>query len=657
MGVFAHMFQGCLKSRGVLGGLTKDRHLWRFLADGLNPQSFLWEHLAQDREVFALSTDLSEATDYGNRTVARQVWMQFIRLAKFHKGFPLGLAVLAMNLYCGTRFVIYRADYGWSYIRTTRGWFMGDMMTKVILTVVHDYTMRLSGLQVYSLVGDDEVALSNSYARLARHLHHLRQVGFMVSDADTFISSRLLFYCEEGALVPQRPTHALHVRMRRNQELGYLDYPRIRLLLACYGETDTYSASNVGRFDLLGKESRWVSSNNPRAVAYFQKATLLQAALVPQDSDTLCPFIPIEIGGNGAYYNSPSFMNKIIHDRSRDARETLWRMSSLVSGTFGFRLVRSERLNEVVHKHHIIAPALDAMRQYLPEEAVISFENETQRTLLESVRVRGLESPTQTWVRLSKSLYWNQMFQGRQPALPSFGVSRSFSKGHDSDPKVDLYDFLQHWRNPGFTFKNHSEYFVLRDKVQRIDPLNLGWSWQDLSALNYPAAFHIYSEWMNSEVDFGVQDFESVIDLIVRGQPLPDRIVRRLNLYMESDNYILNTLPQEFSSWYYGIVSRDWRLCANIRRVLSHRAGHNVLVYCFDPAPYLIGRMEDVVDWRHHPEIPERVFREDPGAVLHVDYTEFTDGWPHMGEAIFDTPLECRETRHSGVFYISFAGV
>jgi hypothetical protein len=136
MGVFAHIFQPSLTSRQIKSGLKADRHLWRFLTDVLNPQNTEWGELINNNTVYALSTDLSEATDFGNKDVARQIWHSLIERAE-NPEFPLGLALLAKSKYCGKRFAFVPSQLGYQLVVMQRGWMMGDMMTKVILTLAH----------------------------------------------------------------------------------------------------------------------------------------------------------------------------------------------------------------------------------------------------------------------------------------------------------------------------------------------------------------------------------------------------------------------------------------------------------------------------------------------------------------------------------------
>jgi len=536
-----------------------------------------------------------------------------------------------MTLYCGKRFVfVPRRGGTYSLTVTTRGWFMGDMMTKVILTIVHDYSMRLCDLQVYSLVGDDEVVLSRSRKKLHHHLEVLEQTGFKISQPDTYISRRLMFYCEEGSLVPQGPSFATHVSMRRGTELGYLDYPRIRLLLSQKSETDSYSMTNIGRFSLLGKETKWCYSVNKPAVPLFETASLLQHIIVPQDTDTLCPFTPLEMGGDGSFISDPVFLNKVVQDKCRDPREALYRMSSLMTHSFNFRFVRSERTTEVAHKHHFMMPVYEELSKYLGD-AVIRPRDSTQKTLLRSLKVKGLETPEHTWLRLCRGFHYEQVFKGKLVILePKFEKKLDFKLGRTEDPSVGLMPFIRHWANPGFRFVSPSEYWVQKDLVERVDPLNLQWRWESVDFLRYPSAFEIYSNYLRDEVDFTETAFSDVINLLTRNTPLPERVLRRLNLFMESDSYILSTLPPGPKA-VFGLVTRDLRLCAEVRKRLKGPSSE-CIVYALDPTIYLAGLMyvgKDIRYIRCNPPPDDLDWVEDAGALLHADYTEFTDGFAH----------------------------
>jgi len=646
MGVFAHIFQPSLTARQVRSGLTADRHLWRFLTDVLNPQNKDWGSLI-DENVYSLSTDLSEATDWGNRAVARQIWQALI-VAANNPDFPLGLAVLAKTKYCGKRFAFLPDGSGnYKLVIANRGWLMGDMMTKVILTLAHQYCCELSGLSVYTLVGDDEIALDSDRRRLERHLQNLGLI-FKVSELDTFISQHFAFYCEEGSLVPQKVQDTPHVRMRRGQELDYLDYPRIRLLLPQVIETDAYSMTNIGRFALLGKETRWVHSVNTPACPYFDRAGLLQHILVPQEPDTLCPYTPLEIGGDGGFPYSPAFAAQVINDKSSNPRETLWRLSDLLNNKFGHKFVRTDRLDKVVNKYHLYLPKITKLREILPPESILDASEPAQRALFTSFKHSTIKDPQTVFFDIARGLYYQALLQGKTPVEPTFTIDRQFSAGHTHEPTLDLHMFLETWKNPGFKFQDFWGYFVDTTKISTTNPMNLGWDWSEHRRTRLETR-KVLDLWVKENVNLQDQSLPHILEMIREKKPLPSWMVSRLNLFIESDTYILHVLDRSLAEQeVIGLITRDQRLSLMVKRKLdAWRPQINHVVVCINPAYYLIGRMGEVealcrplgkpVDWSM-PVI------EDPGAMLYVDYTEFDDGFP-LDEGIWDHEIVVRTTR------------
>jgi len=643
MGVFAHIFQPSLTSRQIRSGLKADRHLWRFLTDTLNPQNTEWGELI-DKEVYALSTDLSEATDWGNKSVARQIWQALIERAE-NPDFPLGLALLAKSKYCGKRFAFVPHQGGYRLVTCHRGWLMGDMMTKVILTLAHQYCCEKSHLKVYTLVGDDEIALENDPNKLENHLVTLGQM-FKVSELDTFISSRMAFYCEEGCLVPQSVLDVPHVRMRRGQGLDYLDYPRIRLLLPQPTEVDAYSMSNIGRFALLGKETRWVHSSNPQAKRFFDQASLLQHILVPQEPDCISPYTPIEIGGDGAYPMNGKHMSRVVENKSRNPRETKYRLVALLNGRFGYKFVRSARTDKVVHKHHLYLPKLEAMKDLLPPEAVIVPQDHNHRVMINSLKINMFSDPQSVFFQIAKGLYYQALLQGKKPVEPRFNVDRKFSEGRTEDPTLDYELFMSTWSNPGFKFQNDWGYVVDTTKITKMNPMNLGFDW----SAHVPEKLQLkeyFEDWLRDNSDLLTESLPDLVSLIRENKPLPPRVVNRLNLFMESDSYLLHTLNREWADkGEVALVTRDQRLSLLIEKKLdawNPLVPHRVI--CVDPALYMIGRAYEILS-------EDTPVLEDPGAMLHVDYNEFTDGMPH-DEDIWDRPIGLRKTARGATLLVT----
>lgn len=63
------MLVSCFVNERSKSGLLESDHMWNFLMDNLNPSNPHMETLLNSK-VYALSTDLEEATDYGNPSVS-----------------------------------------------------------------------------------------------------------------------------------------------------------------------------------------------------------------------------------------------------------------------------------------------------------------------------------------------------------------------------------------------------------------------------------------------------------------------------------------------------------------------------------------------------------------------------------------------------------
>jgi len=503
---------------------------------------------------------------------------------------------------------------------------MGDMFTKIILTCVNDYACRMAGATVYSLVGDDLIVLSNLKARLERVQYELRRCGMRISDEDTFVSDSLAFYCEEGCIVPQHPHQVPRVQMRRGAELFYLDYPRIRLLIPTHSETDAYSSSNTGRFALLGKESLWVHKNNGPAAAAFARAVLIQHIVVPQDKDTLCPFIPVEIGGDGAFPHTPEFLRFVVEKRSRhqNVTEVRYRMASLLENKFSFRLVRSERFDKVVTKHHLYVPKIEGLAALLPESAIIRPTSDAGRMLINSVDIPHLERPTQTFIRLCKEVYYRYIFQGRDPPEPVFDISRNFG-APSSKVLLSYQRFRSTWMDPGFIYHDVDEYFVNKDEVVPHATLGMGWNFRGV----VPASDRqMFDEWVKRNLTLRDQSMDDLVRFINTGEPLIPRVADRLSEYFESDVYVMGLIRDNPN---LVIVTRDiklgFRAFRHLEGVMSSLEDYRQpYVVCLDPILYLVGRMDEALALTSIGDDYQVI--EDAGSILHCDFTEFEAGCP-----------------------------
>lgn len=111
--------------------------MWNFLMDNLNTSNSLLTDITLDGSVLGLSTDLEEATDYGNPYVAQKIFDTIIDLLP--EGSPVGLFHLSKKMFCSERNVFYRTSSCppgyYKMAKKIRGWFMGDPMTKYLLAI------------------------------------------------------------------------------------------------------------------------------------------------------------------------------------------------------------------------------------------------------------------------------------------------------------------------------------------------------------------------------------------------------------------------------------------------------------------------------------------------------------------------------------------
>nr|WQM87268.1 putative RdRP [Vo narna-like virus] len=612
VGVIAKLLQPAIASDITRGGLHASRNLWNFLFNDLDPNLGVWAKLRDevptDKPILGLSSDLSEATDYGDIGVARQLLSNLLDKCSSIPGFPIGLANLAKSLFIGKRFCFrYDSNGRTRFFVKRNGWLMGDRITKVILTLAHEIVVISSGLHCARICGDDVIAFSRNRERLEKYLTEVERLGFKVSWEDSYISSRLAFYCEEGCIPPQRFRELPAVCSRRKHQSMYIDYPRIRLLIPTCIETRAYSFTDTGRFALLGKEMRWVQQNGlDSVVPLFHRATLLQHLNVPQPGDTMCPFLPIELGGDGAFPTSHTFLKDVVFSKSRDFRETCFRMKQLLTSKWGFRFVRSPNLNDVVHKYHVLLPKLretrELIRKYAGEDAIV----EGNELLLGSIKCGGLESPERSFFRIWRAWYWHHIFQtGREPPKLVLGTERRFDRP-DSDVNLDDEHFLQffsHWRDTGFTFRDNPEYMVDMRHVNILDYMNMGWNfgfpptWQSKK----PTLDDLGGRKLLNE-----ENMETFIDHIKDGRPLSPIVGETLYKYVETDSYILSDIsrrwPKEDAPRCVILVSGDKRLAVEISRIQRSRRPIGKpedppLVVMVSPDPYLFGMMSYFEDW------------------------------------------------------------
>jgi len=651
MGAMAHALVPAVYSAETKAGLSKDRNLWRFLHDQLAPDNPGWDGFT-GHGVSAYCTDLSEATDFGNWWLARAIWSELIRQTA-GRNQPLGLMLLAKSLYCSPRPVFHRSGKGvYSYITTRRGFLMGDLFTKLVLTIGQDYNVRLalmssplgkyrtnanivrrgtlrpynnSSIQgteysggnaerprivgaSYSIVGDDVVllyaVLSQGFS-MGEHFHAAATSGgWKLSEDDTFDSRHLMFYCEEGSLIPRGPHYASRHSIWRGRQIGYLDYPRIRLMMPVKVETNLYSHTNVGRFALMGKECLWTLGTAGQAAnEMYSRASILQHLMVPRDIETLCPYTPQEIGGDGAYTPDWEFFSQIINVKSKDSAETLYRMQRQMTHTWAHRFVSSDKPRGGVLKQHLILPTLDRLKQWIPERSLITPESPEHAELYSALPRGILESPQLTFFKLVKRVYNSHLFRGIH--LPTLIVRSDLSSKRGQTSAQELWAFFLHqvdggegnnicyyletWRRPGFQYRNTEPYYVVPERHR--DVMSLGWNWRFRP---------------ERPTEISRLDVHSFLDVIRHGRDVP-LIVDRLNLFFESDPLIMIRVRERPEiRGLITLISRDKRLAFQICKWVRTNRDRTARVQLVSPEFFFLGRID---------EFPSSVVLQDAGAI------------------------------------------
>jgi len=399
-------------------------------------------------------------------------------------------------------------------------------------------------------------------------------------------------------------------------------------------ETDRYSFTNTGRFSLLGRETKWCLNTNMAISGKFLLATLVQHLLVPQDKDCICPFTPIELGGDGSYYPTASVWESFVRKKANDFDEVVYRINSLMTNTWGFRFVHSERLNTVVHKYHLLVPKVEQLRNLIPPEAIRVPENDESKALMHSMLRGPYETPGRTLFRLMNAAYWRDILRGKEPVAINFNVERTFDPSTANRRQermardLDAQGFLEAWSGPGFKFKDYEPYYVLSDAVKSEDYLSLKW---DFVPFDDATRRHLNTEfenWLRDNLSLYDRALPDVLRYIDRQGDMPQIVKARMNLFFESDSYILDSLPSEFPR-QIGIVTGDVRLAEQVYRIATRDSNPHEVV-CIHPRVYLVGRYFEAVgqspgNWSH-PVRDDMLIIEDQGAMLHVDYTEFKDG-------------------------------
>jgi hypothetical protein len=293
---------------------------------------------------------------------------------------------------------------------------------------------------------------------------------------------------------------------------------------------------------------------------------------------------------------------------------------------------------------------------------------------LASLKTREFETPAKAISEIAKSYYFRTIFSGgRIPETLKFQVGQ-LSAGQ-SDERIwladHLHDFMSHWRNPGFKFRDKEKFFVKRSFLDTHNYMNLGWVFSAGFNQERVPLREEWEQWVKESLTLEEQYLPLLTEVLLHPTAeafdrLPVVVRERLPQYMESDSFVLHTVSrQHVDNRDIILVSKDRRLAAQVVR-LARRYDRRSVVWLLDPMIYELGRLwEETVDVsrlrynpstgiRRFPGLDDCLVIQDPGSVLwNVCNSGITDQdgvSTDLGVEYFIRPIIAEETRFDHVF-------
>jgi len=150
-------------------------------------------------------------------------------------------------------------------------------------------------------VGDDLIAISNNWRYLSKRISVLRDyLDLKISEKDTSLNDGIGNYSEALVRIPRTygETWLSQKSIHRGEEMGYIDVPKIRLMIPTRNMRQTWSSTDIGKFTDLGKTQEWT----PRGTPFLATAiigSLIQDATLGVLSKAHCAYMPTDFGGAG----------------------------------------------------------------------------------------------------------------------------------------------------------------------------------------------------------------------------------------------------------------------------------------------------------------------------------------------------------------------
>jgi len=157
-------------------------------------------------------------------------------------------------------------------------------------------------------VGDDLIAISNNASYLVKRIEVLTDImDLRVSDKDTSLNNGIGNYAEGLVRIPRayQESWLSQRQIGRPETLGFIDVPKIRLVLPTRSMRLTWSSTDIGKFSDLGSSLTWTPKESPYYCTSVI-ASLMQDTCLGALSKTHCVYLPKDFGGAG---KPPPFMN------------------------------------------------------------------------------------------------------------------------------------------------------------------------------------------------------------------------------------------------------------------------------------------------------------------------------------------------------------
>jgi len=319
-------------------------------------------------------------------------------------------------------------------------------------------------------------------------------------------------------------------------------------------------------------------------------------------------------------------------------------------------------------------PYTESLLKVIPPEAIIHPVDDIQRLTLSSLRTREIETPAKAIAEIAKAYYFRTIMSGgKWPQTLKFETGQLTAGSSDEIEWLNqnLQSFMNHWRNPGFTFRDKEKFFVRRSFLDQTNYLNLSWHFSGWFQQERTPLREEWEEWVSKNLSHEDLHMEALSRVLMdpTGQgieSLPPVVRDRLPQFMESDSFVLFQVDrQHVDARDIILVSKDRKLAAQVVR-LARRHNKDSVVWLLDPMIFEYGRLwEETVDVtrlkyragqgiRRFPGLDSCLIIQDPGSILwNVCNSGATDAdgiSTDLGVEYFIRPIIAEQTRFDHVY-------